>query len=81
MPWKHQKTRGFLIFSEGIEREQRYEMQKLPFRGVLRKRCSENMQQIYKKTPMPKCDSVQRYWIRTSVWVFSIFSEHLFLTT
>ena len=22
---------------------------------VLRKRCSENMQQIYKRTPMPKC--------------------------
>ena len=55
-PWKHQKTRGFLMFSDGIEREQRYEMQKPPFRGVLRKRCSENMQQIYKRTPMPKCD-------------------------
>ena len=25
-------------------------------RGVLRKRCSENMQQIYRRTPMPKCD-------------------------
>ena len=24
--------------------------------GVLSKRCSENMQQIYWKTPMPKCD-------------------------
>ena len=30
---------------------------KHPFRGVLIKRCSENMQQIYKRTPMPKCDS------------------------
>ena len=29
--------------------------QKQPSRGVLRKRCSENMQQIY-RTPMPKCD-------------------------
>ena len=29
--------------------------QKQPSRGVLRKRCSENMQQIYKRTPMPKC--------------------------
>ena len=28
----------------------------LPSRGVLRKRCSENMQQIYKITSMPKCD-------------------------
>ena len=31
-------------------------VQKQPSRGVLMKRCSENMQQIYKKTPMPKCD-------------------------
>ena len=27
-----------------------------PSRGVLRKMCSENMQQIYKRTPMPECD-------------------------
>ena len=25
-------------------------------RGVLSKRCSENMQQIYSRTPMLKCD-------------------------
>ena len=25
-------------------------------KGVSRKRCSENMQQIYRRTPMPKCD-------------------------
>ena len=30
---------------------------KQPSRGVLRKRCSENMQQIYRRTPTPKCDS------------------------
>ena len=30
--------------------------QKQPSRGVLWKRCSENMQQIYKRTPMPECD-------------------------
>ena len=29
---------------------------KQPFRGVLDKRCSENMQQIYGRTPTPKCD-------------------------
>ena len=32
------------------------EFYKQPPRGVLRKRCSENMKQIYKRTPMPKCD-------------------------
>ena len=31
-------------------------VQKQPFRGVLLKRCSENMQQIYRRTPIPKCD-------------------------
>ena len=30
--------------------------QKQPSRGVLKKRCSENMQQIYIRTPMPNCD-------------------------
>ena len=30
--------------------------QKQPFRGVLRKRLSENMQHIYRRTLMPKCD-------------------------
>ena len=27
-----------------------------PFRGALRKRCAENMQQIYRRTLMPRCD-------------------------
>ena len=27
-----------------------------PLIGVPRKRCSENMQQIYRATPMPRCD-------------------------
>ena len=30
--------------------------QKQPSSGALRKRCSENMQQIYKRTHMPKSD-------------------------
>ena len=31
-------------------------LQKHPSRGALRKRCSEKMQEIYRRTPMPKCD-------------------------
>ena len=31
-------------------------IQKQPPRGVPRKRCSKNMQQIYRRTPTPKCD-------------------------
>ena len=30
--------------------------QKQPSRGALKKTCSENMQQIYRRTPTPKCD-------------------------
>ena len=56
---------------------------KQPSRYVLRKRCSENMQQIYRSKPKPKCDfnkvSLQLYWTHASAWVFSLFSEHLFL--
>ena len=33
-----------------------YFYQKQPPRVVLKKSCSENMQQIYRRTPMPKCD-------------------------
>ena len=31
-----------------------YNKQKQPFRGVFKKRCSENMQQIYRRTPFLK---------------------------
>ena len=31
-------------------------LQKQPPRGVFRKKYSENMQQIYRRTHMPKCD-------------------------
>ena len=40
-------------------RGQCYDGQKQPPRGVPRKWCSENMQQIYRSTPMPKCDLKQ----------------------
>ena len=32
-----------------------------PPRGIPRKRCSENMQQIYRWTPMPKCDLILKW--------------------
>ena len=66
-------------------------LRKQPPRGVPWKRFSENMQQIYRRTPLPKCDfkkvAKQLYWNRTSAWVFSckfvayfqniFFQEHL----
>ena len=45
-------------------------MQKQSSRGVLGKRCSENMQQIYRRTPMPKCDFNKvacNHWVAASV--------------
>ena len=46
-----------------------WQNQKQPFRGILRKKCSENMLLIYRKAPMP---SSILPW--TLVWVFCKFS-------
>ena len=50
-------------------------VQSQPFRGVLIKRCSENMLETYRRTPMPKCDfnkvAKELYWNLTSTWAFS----------
>ena len=40
---------------ESLQRRSR-DQQKQPPKGVLKERCSENMQQIYMRTPMTKCD-------------------------
>ena len=49
--------------------------QKQPFSGVLKKRYPGNMQQIYRRTPMPKCDFIKvaekPYWNGTLTWMFS----------
>ena len=45
-----------LIFMSPIRTLFTLFFQKQPSRGVLRKRCSENMQQIYRRTPVPKYD-------------------------
>ena len=53
----------------------RCKVKKQPSRGVLIKRCSENMQQICRRTPIPKCDfnkvAKELYWNHTLAWVFS----------
>ena len=53
-------------------------------RGFPRKRCSENRQQIYRRTLMPKCDfnkvALQLYWNCTSAWMFSWNLLHIFGT-
>ena len=60
------------------------ELQKQPPRGVLIKMCSENMQQIYRRTPMPKCYfnkvALQLYWNHTSAWGSPVNLLHIFRT-
>ena len=56
--------------------------QKQPFRGVFRKGCSDNTQQICRITPMPKCNfnkvALQLYWNHFSTSVFSWKLLHIF---
>ena len=51
---------------------------------VLIKRFSGNMQQIYRRTPTPKCDfnkiALQLCWSHTSAWVFPVNLLHIFRT-
>ena len=44
------------IFTSEQMKIQNFAFQKQPSRSVLRKCCSENIQQIYRRTPMPKRD-------------------------
>ena len=53
-------------------------LQKQPCSGVLRKRCSENMQQIYRKTLMSKCDLAWMFSCKFAAYFLNTFSqEHL----
>ena len=60
-------------------------IQNQPPRGFLRKSCTENMQVIYRRTPIPKCDfnkvTKQLYWNHTSTQVYSCKFGAYFLST
>ena len=83
--WSHMIIRVDKCHTFGIMKEKTISIQtkqKQPSRNVHSKRCSENMQQIYRRTPMPKWDfnkvAKQLYWNQTSAWVFSCkFSGYL----
>ena len=60
LPWAHLVTNP--ISSNG---------QKQPSRGVPRKRCYENMQQIYRSTLLKSTLLKQLYCNHTSAWMFS----------
>ena len=54
--WVSQVLKSFFMT---INSFYNFKFRQQPFRDVLKKRCSENMQQIYKRTPMPKCVSTK----------------------
>ena len=58
---------------------------KQPSASALKKRCSENMQQIYRRTLMLKCDfnkfAMQIYWNHISAWVSSCKTALYFQNT
>ena len=57
-------------------------LQKQPSKGVFNKMCSENIQQIYRRTPMPKRDFnkvAPLFGMGVLLQICCIFSEHLFL--
>ena len=56
-----------------------YTLQKQPYRGVLRKRCSKTIPQIYRRTPMPKCDF--NNVTKKLYWDYWDFKKILFLRT
>ena len=52
-----------------------------PFKGVLRKRCSKNIQEIYWRTPMPKDISIKLlcYLFATRIYLhlyYVVFEYH-----
>ena len=65
-----------LFGSEGIQKKQ-------PSRSVLRKRCSENMQPIYRITSMSKCEFNKLHFgmgvLLYVKFAACLFSEHIFL--
>ena len=46
--WIKQKCNKFIANNDAVT----IQVQKQPFRGVLRKRCSENILKIYRRTPI-----------------------------
>ena len=62
-----QRTSGSLI----LNLEVRWKLKRQPSRGILIKRCSKNILQIYRRTLIPKCDF--------NKVAKNTFSEHLFL--
>ena len=73
---------GTILTTRNIRRKRKILFQKQSPRGVPRKRCSENMQQIYMRTPIPKSNfnkvafSWEHLWMVTSALCWSLWEYH-----
>ena len=74
-PWIAQKSWGHISLMETCIRSSHPQL-------FSRKRFSENMLQVHRREPMPKCDfckvAKQLYWNRTSAWVPPVNFLHIF---
>ena len=63
--WMDYQGPGWYLCEMSQDGSSVQKFQKQTFRGVLRKRCSGNMWQIYRRTLMPKCDfsKVVEIWL------------------
>ena len=74
-----------VICSPGSLTKKFSDIQKQPSGSILKKRCSENMPQTYRRTRMPKCDFNKvvhlklHYGMGVVLYICVIFSEHLFI--
>ena len=78
MPWEIACVQLGLLVKDVIDvryGSYKFSFQKQPFRSVPMKRCSDNMQQIYRRTLMP------HFGMGVLLQICCIFSEHLSLRT
>ena len=66
----HPSNRVSVFVTERMATIHSFKSRKQPSGGVLRKRCSKNMQQIYRRDPCRSVISIKLHWNHTSAWVF-----------
>ena len=75
LPWIFQSNYFVELFQVAVFLICKVSWHKQPPRDVPWKNCSGNTRQMYRRTPMPKCEfnkvPLQLYWNHTLTWVFS----------
>ena len=72
---------NWFLYDNGLRHERaNCKIQKQPFRGVFKKICSENMQQIYRRTHAATLLK-SHFGLGFLLWICCIFPEHLLWRT